>query len=81
MTENKRPNQGKAAKDLNATVRYTMWSVFRLRDVLGEADRETEAAEVLLKRLRRGAEPHADLLEALEANRYADGAPPNPTPS
>ena len=42
---------------------------------------EIEAAEVLLKRLRRGTEPHADLLEALEANRYADGAPSNPTPS
>ncbi len=42
---------------------------------------EAEAAEVLLKRLRRGAEPHASLLEALEANRYADGAPSNPTPS
>ena len=46
MTESKRPNQGKAAKDLNATIRYTMWSVFRLRDVLGEADRTSEAAEV-----------------------------------
>ena len=46
MTESKRPNQGKAAKDLNATIRYTMWSVFRLRDVLGESDRASEAAEV-----------------------------------
>lgn len=42
---------------------------------------ETETAEVLLKSLRRGTEPHTDLLEALEANRNADGAPPNPTPS
>ena len=42
---------------------------------------EIDAAEVLLKRLPRGAEPHADLLEALEANRTADGAPPNPTPT
>ena len=43
----KRPNQGKAAKDLNAVLRYTMWSVFRLRDVLGtSADRVAEAAEV-----------------------------------
>jgi chlorite dismutase len=42
----KRPNQGKAAKDLNAVTRYTMWSVFRLRDVLGTADRAAEAAEV-----------------------------------
>ena len=42
---------------------------------------EIEMAEVLLKRLRRGTEPHADLLEALEANRDVDGAPPDPTPS
>lgn len=33
-------------KELNDTIRYTMWSVFKLRDVLGAADRETEAAEV-----------------------------------
>ena len=42
----KTPNRGKAARDLNDTVRYTMWSVFRLRDVIGESDREAEAAEV-----------------------------------
>src|SRR3954469_18937148 len=42
----KRPHQGKAARELNDTIRYTMWSVFRLRDVLGTADREAEAAEV-----------------------------------
>jgi len=47
MSDTSRPaNRGKAAKDLNETIRYTMWSVFRLRDVLGEADREAEAAEV-----------------------------------
>jgi chlorite dismutase len=46
MTESKRPNQGKAAKDLNETIRYTMWSVFKLRDVLGESDRASEAGEV-----------------------------------
>ena len=46
MTELKRPHQGKAAKDLNDTIRYTMWSVFRLRDVIGQADRSAEAAEV-----------------------------------
>jgi peroxiredoxin len=39
-------NQGKAARDINATIRYTMWSVFALRDVIGEADREAETAEV-----------------------------------
>jgi len=34
------------AKELNETVRYTMWSVFKLRDEFGEADRTTEAKEV-----------------------------------
>ena len=34
-------------RELNETIRYTMWSVFRLRDVLGDdADRDTEAAGV-----------------------------------
>jgi hydrogen peroxide-dependent heme synthase len=33
-------------RDINETVRYTMWSVFSLRDVLGDADRDAEAAEV-----------------------------------
>lgn len=34
-------------KEINASIRYTMWSVFRLVDVLGEdADRAAEAAEV-----------------------------------
>jgi len=41
------PNQGKLANEINDTIRYTMWSVFRLADVLGEsADRAAEAAEV-----------------------------------
>ncbi|HRE89607.1 MAG TPA: chlorite dismutase family protein [Myxococcota bacterium] len=31
---------------MNATIRYTLWSVFRLRDVLGDSDRAAEAAEV-----------------------------------
>jgi peroxiredoxin len=39
-------NRGKIAKDLNESIRYTMWSVFHLRDVLGDADREAEAREV-----------------------------------
>lgn len=38
------------ARDINDTIRYTLWSVFRLRDVLGDvdggADRAAEAAEV-----------------------------------
>ena len=34
-------------REINESIRYTMWSVFRLRDVLGEdADRAGEAAEV-----------------------------------
>jgi len=41
------------ARDINSTIRYTVWSVFRLRDVLGDADRGAEAAEVthLLEKL------------------------------
>jgi peroxiredoxin len=37
---------GKRAKELNDSIRYTMWSVFRLRDVVGDADRGTEAEEL-----------------------------------
>jgi hydrogen peroxide-dependent heme synthase len=38
---------GKKARELNDTIRYTMWSVFRLRDLLGEdAFRDVEAREV-----------------------------------
>lgn len=40
------PNQGKLAKEINDTIRYAMWSVFRLDRVLGEDDRAAEAAEV-----------------------------------
>ena len=40
------PNKGKLAKEINETVRYTMWSVFKLEQVLGDADRTAEAAEV-----------------------------------
>jgi len=45
MTE-KAANQGKRAKDLNDTIRYTMWSVFHLREVIGEGDRAAEANEL-----------------------------------
>jgi hydrogen peroxide-dependent heme synthase len=34
------------AREINDTLRYTMWSVFRLRDVIGDADRAAEAADV-----------------------------------
>src|ERR1700709_2823831 len=38
---------GKQARALNDSIRYTMWSVFSLRDVLGEeSDRDAEAREV-----------------------------------
>lgn len=33
-------------RELNDTIRYTMWSVFKLRDVLADADREAEAADL-----------------------------------
>lgn len=48
------PNAGKLAKEINATIRYTMWSVFKLERVLGDADRVAEAAEVdeLIAQLR-----------------------------
>ncbi|MEO5654123.1 MAG: hydrogen peroxide-dependent heme synthase [Marmoricola sp.] len=37
----------KKARDLNNVIRYTMWSVFSLRDLLGEeSDRAAEAGEV-----------------------------------
>jgi hydrogen peroxide-dependent heme synthase len=45
-TNERVPNRGKRAKDLNDTIRYTLWSVFHLREPLGDADRETEAREV-----------------------------------
>ncbi len=50
MTE-RVPNQGKLAKEINDTIRYAMWSVFRLDRVLGDAQgaaelRSVEAAEV-----------------------------------
>jgi chlorite dismutase len=43
----KRPQQGKAARDLNDAIRYTMWSVFAVDAPGGdEAARSAEAAEV-----------------------------------
>src|SRR5688572_16093103 len=49
MTTESTETQTNAARtrELNDTIRYTMWSVFRLRDVLGdEADRAAEATDV-----------------------------------
>src|SRR5690349_7595497 len=39
-------NKGKRARDLNDQIRSTMWSVFHLREPLGEGDRAAEANEV-----------------------------------
>ncbi|MGP3984780.1 hydrogen peroxide-dependent heme synthase [Streptomyces sp. KR80] len=44
-TTGKGSNAGKKAKDLNEVIRYTLWSVFKLRDVLPE-DRSGYASEV-----------------------------------
>ena len=38
--------KGQLAREINDTIRYTMWSVFRLDDTLGDADRASEGAEV-----------------------------------
>ena len=37
---------GKTARELNDVIRYTAWSVFRVRDPLGEIDRAPIATEV-----------------------------------
>ncbi len=42
MTDSARPK----ARELNDLIRYTMWSVFRLRDPLGDGDRAGLAGEV-----------------------------------
>ena len=39
-------SKAQKAREINEGIRYTMWSVFRLADVLGEADRASEGAEV-----------------------------------
>ena len=48
MTDPQADLKTNAAKlrELNDTIRYTMWSVFRLESPLGDADRASEAAEV-----------------------------------
>ena len=43
----KRPGQGKAARELNDVIRYTMWSVFELAEPVAEGgDRKTQADEL-----------------------------------
>jgi peroxiredoxin len=39
-------SKAQKAREINDTIRYTMWSVFRLDDTLGDADRASEGAEV-----------------------------------
>ena len=47
MTQERPRTAAGKARELNDTIRYTMWSVFRLRDVLGEdAFRHEEARDV-----------------------------------
>jgi hydrogen peroxide-dependent heme synthase len=46
MSDTQPRSKAAKARELNEAIRYTMWSVFRLADVLGEADRASEAAEV-----------------------------------
>ncbi|MGI8887394.1 MAG: hydrogen peroxide-dependent heme synthase [Nocardioidaceae bacterium] len=43
----KRPEQGKAARHLNTTIRYTMWSVFELSaPIADDSERQEESREV-----------------------------------
>jgi hydrogen peroxide-dependent heme synthase len=42
-----RPAERPKARDLNQVIRYTMWSVFRLREPLGDRDRGPLAHEVV----------------------------------
>jgi len=42
----KRPQQGKAAKEINDRIRYTSWSVFKAARRLGDADRSELVREV-----------------------------------
>lgn len=39
-------SKAQKAREINEGIRYTMWSVFRLAETLGDADRAAEAAEV-----------------------------------
>ena len=42
----KRRDAGKAARELNDVIRYTMWSVFRLTAPVGDDDRDKQVAEL-----------------------------------
>jgi len=45
-TSGKRAHQGKAARELNDTIRYTMWSVFKVVEPVEDADVEKQSGEV-----------------------------------
>ena len=46
MDSSANQGRGKLAKEINDTIRYTMWSVFRLDKPIGDADRHGEAAQL-----------------------------------
>ena len=46
MTNSAEQGRGKLAKEINATIRYTMWSVFKLDVPFGDDDRAAEVAEL-----------------------------------
>jgi hydrogen peroxide-dependent heme synthase len=50
MSETRRPASGKPGaariREINETIRYTMWSVFAVAEPLGDADRDAMTAEV-----------------------------------
>ena len=45
-SKGKRPQQGKVAKEINDTIRYTTWSVFKAATPLGDRDRAAVVREV-----------------------------------
>jgi hydrogen peroxide-dependent heme synthase len=46
MSEEASQSNASRIREINDSIRYTMWSVFRLETPIGEADRDAEAAEV-----------------------------------
>ena len=46
MSQPQSQSNAARTRELNDTIRYTMWSVFRLRDIIGAADRDADALEV-----------------------------------
>jgi hydrogen peroxide-dependent heme synthase len=46
MSEATGVSKAQRVREINEGIRYTMWSVFKLEDVLGDADRSAEGVEV-----------------------------------